>query len=401
MIRAFANKQSAEGKALHTDGNALHGNYTGGNGIASWKEGKVHAGEGRPHGLFDQSVLRHLKKHVNPVDMHEVLTLDGQPLAELTTSGSVGGFSITSVLGSVSSIPAPTGNIIKVCPKCGEPLSGGKGVCPECIGVGESLIEVIENPNSSGQGHDPDHANHPFHDVLTKHGYKYSHSTPVTLLGGQKVTHHTYSNAKETHKVSLMPCKSGDGMEWNAGKPGSGHRYGGKFPEDLDSYLKRRKHKNESLLEAEGGLTKSEYNKANAELHELGKTYYKALGDGIDAVKQVFTKYGLSHEALHGIYTGRDGRVQEYAGKNTWLHMTYHKMEPSGSWEIVAYIDKGGPATSSRPFKQYPSVRLTNESGGKLPGTDVNVAFARMPDRERDRHIAADKATDDEKLYFA
>lgn len=43
----------------------------------------------------------------------------------------------------------------------------------------ELVIEAIENPNTSGQGHDPDHKDNPYHDTLLKHGYEYSHTTPV------------------------------------------------------------------------------------------------------------------------------------------------------------------------------------------------------------------------------
>ena len=38
-------------------------------------------------------------------------------------------------------------------------------------------IEAIESPTMYGQGDDPDHAKHPMHAILSKHGWKYSHST--------------------------------------------------------------------------------------------------------------------------------------------------------------------------------------------------------------------------------
>jgi hypothetical protein len=39
-----------------------------------------------------------------------------------------------------------------------------------------------------------------------------------------------------------------------------------------------------------------------------------------------------------GIYCGREGRVTEQVGENTWLSMTWYKMEATGNYEIVAYV---------------------------------------------------------------
>lgn len=38
------------------------------------------------------------------------------------------------------------------------------------------------------------------------------------------------------------------------------------------------------------------------------------------------------------IYCGRDGKVHEKVGNNTWFTMTWHKMEETGRYEVVAYV---------------------------------------------------------------
>jgi hypothetical protein len=39
-----------------------------------------------------------------------------------------------------------------------------------------------------------------------------------------------------------------------------------------------------------------------------------------------------------GIYCGREGRVNEQVGVNTWLCLSWYKMEVSGDYEITAYV---------------------------------------------------------------
>jgi hypothetical protein len=38
------------------------------------------------------------------------------------------------------------------------------------------------------------------------------------------------------------------------------------------------------------------------------------------------------------IYCGREGRSTEKVGENTWLSLTWYKMEVTGNYEIVAYV---------------------------------------------------------------
>jgi hypothetical protein len=92
---------------------------------------------------------------------------------------------------------------------------------------------AIENPNSSGQGYDRDHVSHPLHATITKHGYSYSHSTPIHQRDGGVYHHHTY--ARGEHKVGVS---SSDPSKWEtAVSSASGHRTRGVGASTLDKHL--------------------------------------------------------------------------------------------------------------------------------------------------------------------
>lgn len=98
--------------------------------------------------------------------------------------------------------------------------------------------EAIESPNSSGQGHDPDHKSNPFHATIVKHGFTYSHSTPVTH-GDKKVIHHTYKKGNRNVSVHYDPKSSAH--KWSSSKGGSGVHTTGFIHGKLDAHLKRLK----------------------------------------------------------------------------------------------------------------------------------------------------------------
>ena len=57
----------------------------------------------------------------------------------------------------------------------------------------------------------------------------------------------------------------------------------------------------------------------------------------ISEIADLATRFGFDGTALEGIYTGRDGRSHEKIGERTWLTLTWHKLEVTGRYEIVAY----------------------------------------------------------------
>ena len=81
----------------------------------------------------------------------------------------------------------------------------------------------IQNPNSSGQGYDPDHVKNPYHEILERFGYRYSHSTPVQgFYGGSRRIHHTYG--RESHGVTVWyavpyPYDMLSGWVWETSTP--------------------------------------------------------------------------------------------------------------------------------------------------------------------------------------
>jgi len=114
------------------------------------------------------------------------------------------------------------------------------------------LDEAIIHSNSSGQGHDPEHKNHPFHSIIQMHGYSYSHSTPVHHNGGLSnahghslaftANHHTYKHHKNNDKNVTVHQALGKPHQWSTSTGGSGRRATvGHSVEALDKHLKGRK----------------------------------------------------------------------------------------------------------------------------------------------------------------
>jgi hypothetical protein len=110
-----------------------------------------------------------------------------------------------------------------------------------------SLHESIEDPNTSGQGHDPDHAGHALHATPVKNGWKYSHSTPIHQRDGGVSIHHTWKRGD--HNVGAYHSSE----NWETHKGGSGHFTRGQGAAALDKHLKgkvRRMNEDEQLDEA-------------------------------------------------------------------------------------------------------------------------------------------------------
>ena len=95
---------------------------------------------------------------------------------------------------------------------------------------------VIENPNSSGQGHCPHHMENPHHAILVEHGYSYSHTTMVGYGYGY-YSIHTYRFQGTDWCVSV---ENRPGFMASASKLGSGHRTT-MFHNRLKRYLKRKR----------------------------------------------------------------------------------------------------------------------------------------------------------------
>jgi hypothetical protein len=75
-------------------------------------------------------------------------------------------------------------------------------------------------------------------------------------------------------------------------------------------------------------------NLANKMLSKLA-TYHRYIPlANIDAI---LTAAGLQ-ATEPAIYCGREGRSTEKVGQNTWLSLTWYKMEVTGNYEIVAYV---------------------------------------------------------------
>ena len=132
----------------------------------------------------------------------------------------------------------------------------------------KKVTEAIDRPNSSGQGYDDDYMHNPYHGVIRKYGYEYSHSTPVTH-GAEKLIHHTYKQGD--HNVSVWGNKwststgGGSGRMFTGGHPNTDRAAG-----DLERHLRDKARRY--------GLTESKMQYDNDGRINKGATY-KVVSD--------------------------------------------------------------------------------------------------------------------------
>jgi transcription antitermination factor NusG len=87
-------------------------------------------------------------------------------------------------------------------------------------------------------------------------------------------------------------------------------------------------------------IDKKDKKEINDYLYDLGKQYHKSIP--LDDIRANLQAHGLDIE--DAILTGRDGRdtfdltMGGQIVSNSMLMMSWHKMEPSGNWEINAYL---------------------------------------------------------------
>jgi len=75
--------------------------------------------------------------------------------------------------------------------------------------------------------------------------------------------------------------------------------------------------------------------KVNEQLAELGRRYHDGLA--LAEIDAILKAHGFQ-DMEPGVYCGRDGRSHEQVGPNTWLTLSWHKMEVSGLYEVTAYV---------------------------------------------------------------
>jgi hypothetical protein len=101
--------------------------------------------------------------------------------------------------------------------------------------VERQLDEAIESSNSSGQGYDEEHKNHPLHQTLAQDGFDYSHSTPIHQKNGNIFIHHTWAN--QEHKVGAFAGST----KWSSKvSSASGHQHSGEGADQLAKHLKSK-----------------------------------------------------------------------------------------------------------------------------------------------------------------
>jgi hypothetical protein len=100
----------------------------------------------------------------------------------------------------------------------------------------DTIVEATTNLNSSGQGFDDSHKHHPLHSLITKHGFQYSHSTPIHQGDGSVHVHHTYQAGE--HKIGV----EAHSQKWESKvSSASGHSTQGVGVSQLDQHLTNKK----------------------------------------------------------------------------------------------------------------------------------------------------------------
>lgn len=115
----------------------------------------------------------------------------------------------------------------------------GKGGRFTGSGGGKAAAEHfgIKNPNSTGhQGHADSHKDNQHHGTLTKHGYEYTHSTPIGHADGSYSLHHSYRHKDD--KDDVVGVSEG---KWDSHRLGSGRRTSGNHSGDLDKHLRNKR----------------------------------------------------------------------------------------------------------------------------------------------------------------
>ena len=170
---------------------------------------------------------------------------------------------------------------------------------------GEVINEVVTDlpfDKNRVQGfaykHDTEHANHPFHSTLEKHGFKYDHS-------GSQGEHH-YSHPHAHAIVSKNPYQNNKPMYSVTAHKGKGkivgqiHRGGfgatktGDTPEKLEAHIGKMKLKEEVFGSVNEYLSNDDYLKAQ-KAHEIavaqsGKKDHPSFKAGMNSYNNTFRK---------------------------------------------------------------------------------------------------------------
>jgi hypothetical protein len=75
VLRAFAEKRSADGDKLSTDGRRLDGHWLGGSRIAYWEDGQIHTPDRGSRAA--ESIQRQLRRHAAPVEFADFRGIGG------------------------------------------------------------------------------------------------------------------------------------------------------------------------------------------------------------------------------------------------------------------------------------------------------------------------------------
>lgn len=233
------------------------------------------------------------------------------------------------------------------------------------------LDEVITNSNSCGQGHDDEHRSHEYHQTILKHGYNYSHSTPIRQRDGSTVNHHTYKHMDNQDKnvsVSRPKGTAGSHLQWATSTSGLGRGATSGFStHTLEKHLKGRKIAKKTTPDDIGHRE----NRVSEEI-EIDEVSVKKLTDYVEKASDARKHRKLSVKKVDDRYNGVSLADRKLHGKTVKVKATeeVETIDELSNKKMGQYVKK---AVGDQDFYHKQKIN-TLTSDKELPGVDRKLS---------------------------
>jgi len=117
---------------------------------------------------------------------------------------------------------------------------------------------------------------------------------------------------------------------------------------------------------------------ANGDLQGLTKDpYFQEIPHG--DIAAILRKHGFDPEAVPKSYAGNEGRINEQVGDDTWLVLTWYRME-SGRFEVVTYLHGTKDEATTKVMGPVETERARRGQASKdLVALTHNTYFSYIP----------------------
>jgi len=77
--------------------------------------------------------------------------------------------------------------------------------------------------------------------------------------------------------------------------------------------------------------------KLNAALFDINSRYHKHLGDALCRIDMILEEHGF--QPVMNNYNMMTKHVHESVGDGLWISASFYRLENSGHWEVVVYVN--------------------------------------------------------------